>query len=65
MSLFGESTNQTYQDLTIPDCEPWSNLARLKKEKEVVGIYISSHPLDDFKNEMDFCYDLITTTNRP
>jgi len=54
MSLFGESTNQTYQDLTIPDCEPWSNLARLKKEKEVVGIYISSHPLDDFKNEMDF-----------
>lgn len=54
MSLFGETTNQTYQDLSIPDCEPWSNLTRLKKEKEVVGIYISSHPLDDFKHEIDF-----------
>jgi DNA polymerase-3 subunit alpha len=27
----------------------------LKKEKEVVGIYISAHPLDDFKNELKFC----------
>ena len=52
-SLFGEDTNKTYQDLTIPPCEPWSNLIRLKKEKEVVGIYISSHPLDDFAHEME------------
>jgi len=52
-SLFGEDTNKTYQDLTIPPCEPWSNLIRLKKEKEVVGIYISSHPLDDFSHEME------------
>ena len=51
-SLFSDATNETYQDLTIPQCESWSNLIRLKKEKEVVGIYISSHPLDDFKNEM-------------
>ena len=52
-SLFSDATNQTYQDLTIPNCEPWSNLIRLKKEKEVVGIYISSHPLDDFTHEME------------
>ena len=51
-SLFSDATNETYQDLTIPQCESWSNLIRLKKEKEVVGIYISSHPLDDFKHEM-------------
>ena len=51
-SLFSEATNETYQDLSIPDCDPWSNLIRLKKEKEVVGIYISSHPLDDFTHEM-------------
>jgi len=51
-SLFSDSTNETYQDLTIPKCESWSNLIRLKKEKEVVGIYISSHPLDDFTHEM-------------
>ncbi len=52
-SLFGEETNQIYQDLTIPPSEPWKNLIRLKKEKEVVGIYISAHPLDDFSKEMD------------
>jgi DNA polymerase III subunit alpha len=51
-SLFSEATNETYQDLTIPNCESWTNLIRLKKEKEVVGIYISSHPLDDFNHEM-------------
>ena len=51
-SLFSDATNETYQDLSIPSCEPWSNLIRLKKEKEVVGIYISSHPLDDFTHEM-------------
>jgi len=53
VSLFGEETDQTYQDLTIPSCEPWSNLICLQKEKEVVGIYISSHPLDDFTHEME------------
>ena len=51
-SLFSEATNETYQDFTIPNCESWTNLIRLKKEKEVVGIYISSHPLDDFNHEM-------------
>ena len=52
-SLFSEETTSTYQDLTIPDCEDWTNLIRLKKEKEVVGIYISSHPLDDFTHEIE------------
>ena len=52
-SLFGEASDEVYQDLSIPACESWTNLTRLKKEKEVVGIYISSHPLDDFKHEMD------------
>ena len=51
--LFSEETTSTYQDLTIPDCEAWTNLIRLKKEKEVVGIYISSHPLDDFTHEIE------------
>ena len=52
-SLFSEETTSTYQDLSIPDCEAWTNLIRLKKEKEVVGIYISSHPLDDFTHEIE------------
>ena len=36
--------------------EPWNTLHMLNKEKEVVGFYISGHPLDDYKLEMDsFC----------
>ena len=52
ISLFGEKTEKTYQDLTIPSCEKWDNLIQLKREKEVVGIYISAHPLDNFKQEI-------------
>ena len=29
-------------------------MKKLKQEKEVVGIYISGHPLDDFKMELDY-----------
>ena len=54
VSLFGEQVEDTYQDLSIPPCEPWSSLATLKKEKEVVGIYLSAHPLDAFAHEMRF-----------
>ena len=52
-SLFGEDTNQVYQELVIPPASEWDNLGKLKKEREVVGIYISGHPLDDFKKEME------------
>jgi DNA polymerase-3 subunit alpha len=30
-------------------------MEKLAKEKEVVGIYISGHPLDDYKFEMKYC----------
>ena len=40
----------------IPPCEEWGTMEKLAREKEVVGIYISGHPLDDFKIEMNtFC----------
>jgi DNA polymerase-3 subunit alpha len=53
-SLFGENTDQVYQELVIPPSPQWDNLGKLKKEREVVGIYISGHPLDDFKKEMEW-----------
>lgn len=34
--------------------EEWSNMSRLNKEKEVVGFYISAHPMDDFKFQYQF-----------
>ena len=51
-NLFGDINDATYQELNIPFCDTWGNLERLKREKEVVGIYISGHPLDDFKREV-------------
>ncbi len=31
-----------------PEAETWSNIEKLNREKELVGIYLSAHPLDDF-----------------
>ncbi len=36
----------------IPDCEPWSLIQQLDNEKEVTGIFLSGHPLDNYKFEM-------------
>ncbi|MFA5649021.1 MAG: DNA polymerase III subunit alpha [Bacteroidales bacterium] len=35
------------------EANSWSNLEYLSKEKELIGIYLSAHPLDDFKFEVD------------
>ncbi len=37
----------------IPTGEEWPPLERLNREKELIGVYLSSHPLDDFKLEID------------
>ena len=56
VSLFGESSDAALLEPPMPLCEPWSTLHMLNKEKEVVGFYISGHPLDDYKLEMEnFC----------
>tara|TARA_Y100000589_G_scaffold328039_1_gene371279 strand:+ start:113289 stop:117818 length:4530 start_codon:yes stop_codon:yes gene_type:complete len=51
ISLFGEATgsDEAMPTPPIPKCEEWSTIEKLKKEKEVVGIYLSGHPLDDYK----------------
>jgi DNA polymerase III subunit alpha len=55
-SLFGEDLTLEISDPKIPDCQPWSNHQQLKFEREVTGFYISGHPLDEYKAEIDaFC----------
>lgn len=52
-TLFGESGGF---DLVKPEpssCSDWPKLERLNREKEVIGIYLSSHPLDDFRLEIN------------
>ena len=55
-SLFGGSSDVELPQPPLPVCEPWSSVYALNQEKEMVGVYISGHPLDDFKLEIDnFC----------
>ena len=53
INLFGEDSNDMSINPVIPECDEWINLEKLKKEREVVGIYISAHPLDDFIRELN------------
>ncbi len=56
VSLFGEASDVQIPEPEIPPCEEWGTMEKLRREKEVVGIYISGHPLDDFKAEIkSFC----------
>jgi DNA polymerase-3 subunit alpha len=54
VSLFGEASEVQIAEPVVPPCEDWSTMEKLAKEKEVVGIYISGHPLDDYKFEMKY-----------
>ena len=54
VSLFGEASDVQFDEPIIPPCEPWNVMEKLSKEKEVIGIYISGHPLDDYKTELKY-----------
>jgi len=48
-SLFGGEDFIAIAKPEIPQCDRWSDLERLNKEKELVGIYLSAHPLDEYR----------------
>ncbi len=52
VSLFGDAEDMYIEEPKLPESEPWSAIEKLEKEKEVTGIYISGHPLDDFELEI-------------
>ncbi|MFD0863842.1 DNA polymerase III subunit alpha [Sungkyunkwania multivorans] len=62
VSLFGDASEVQIPEPVIPPCETWGTMEKLRREKEVVGIYISGHPLDDFKTELD-CFCNATVSN--
>jgi DNA polymerase-3 subunit alpha len=51
-SLFGNTKDAEIPEPEIPHENPWSTFDQLQKEKEVTGIYISGHPLDEFSIEI-------------
>ncbi|MBM3404828.1 MAG: DNA polymerase III subunit alpha [Bacteroidetes bacterium] len=55
-SLFGDQQDMFIQPLKMPECPEWSKLERMKMEKEIIGFYMTGHPLDEWKIEIDnFC----------
>jgi DNA polymerase-3 subunit alpha len=55
-TIFGDTVqhNQLYPDL--PAIDPWTQTEKLAREKSLLGIYISGHPLIKFQDEINaFC----------
>ncbi len=64
VSLFGDASEVQIPEPIVPPCEEWGTMEKLRREKEVVGIYISGHPLDDFKTEINaFCNASVSYAN--
>jgi DNA polymerase III subunit alpha len=61
-SLFGESTAPRPQPRSLPDIPPWTEAERLVKEKEVLGFFISGHPLERFRDEVELFGTRTTAT---
>jgi DNA polymerase III subunit alpha len=51
-SLFGGSVASYIPEPPMPDSEEWPLIEKLKYEKDVIGIYLTGHPLDNYKLEM-------------
>jgi len=56
-SLFGAAgRSQAIKKPDIPQVEEWAKLILLEKEKSLIGIYLTAHPLDDYRLEIEsFC----------
>ncbi len=55
-SLFGGLEQVGIATPSIPQCEHWSNIEKMNRERDLVGVYISGHPLDSYMIILDnFC----------
>ncbi|SEM38276.1 DNA polymerase III, alpha subunit [bacterium A37T11] len=56
VSLFGGSSDVQIPEPTLAICPEWGLIEKLKYEKDVIGIYLTSHPLDNYRFEINhFC----------
>jgi DNA polymerase-3 subunit alpha len=59
VSMFGGSATVEVKKPDIPNVPDWERLDKLNKEKALIGIYLSEHPLDDYKIEIQsYCTEL-------
>lgn len=53
-SLFGDSDAIEIATPKVPNAEPWSQIEKLNRERDLIGIYLSAHPLDPFYVELQY-----------
>ncbi|MFD2555620.1 DNA polymerase III subunit alpha [Sphingobacterium tabacisoli] len=59
-SLFGGGAAAELPEPVLAPCPPWGLIEKLKYEKDVIGIYLTSHPLDNYKFEIKhFCANTV------
>ncbi len=60
-SLFGGGAAASLPEPVLTYCPPWGLIEKLKYEKDVIGIYLTSHPLDNYKFEIKhFCPNTVS-----
>ncbi len=63
-SLFAGTSVAALSEPQLPESDNWSVTEKLRNEKEVIGIYISGHPLDEFKVDIgSFCDTTLSNVN--
>ncbi|MEE9302262.1 MAG: OB-fold nucleic acid binding domain-containing protein, partial [Thiotrichaceae bacterium] len=50
--LFGGAVNMGGQEPEVPELAEWPDKQRLAAEKEVLGMYLTGHPLDEYNDEL-------------
>ncbi|UEG52357.1 DNA polymerase III subunit alpha [Mucilaginibacter daejeonensis] len=60
-SLFGGTVEAYIPEPAMPESEEWPLIEKLKYEKDVIGIYLTGHPLDNYKFELEkFCQNKVS-----
>ncbi|PKP22559.1 MAG: DNA polymerase III subunit alpha [Bacteroidetes bacterium HGW-Bacteroidetes-21] len=59
LSLFGEAISTEIIKPQIPEREPWSQIFELNKERDLIGLYVSSHPLDPYLFEIHHMCNMV------
>jgi DNA polymerase-3 subunit alpha len=60
-SLFGEADAVEITKPEIPYAQGWSPLEKLNKERDLIGMYLSAHPLDEFEFEINHVCNTTTS----
>ena len=53
-SLFGSTNAVEVAHPAVPEADSWSDLEKLSREKELIGIYLSAHPLDKYRIALQY-----------